>query len=194
MKGSTKTSAVRGIQGKCDEPYSSYDEEHFAQDNEEMCRLQRSGMKAVILCDVRSSYNVGASFRTCEGAGVDMLYLAGYTPHPIDRFGREVAEIKKTSLGASTMVPWTAADDIEALILKLQSQGVTVVAVEQTPHSISLYDFTVPDNVVYIFGNEITGVLPEVVELCDHAIEIPMAGRKESLNVSVTVGIVLFQK
>lgn len=150
--------------------------------------------KAVILSDVRSAHNVGSVFRTCEGAGVDMLYLAGYTPHPIDRFGREVGEIKKTSLGASTMVPWQAADDIEALILKLQSQGVTVVAVEQTPQSISLYEFTEPENVAYIFGNEITGVVPEVVALCDQSIEIPMHGRKESLNVSVTVGIVLFQK
>lgn len=151
-------------------------------------------MKAVILFNVRSAHNVGAVFRTCEGAGVDMLYLVGYTPHPIDRFGREVAEIKKTSLGASTMVPWQAADDIEALILKLQSQGVTIVAVEQTPQSVSLYDFSLPTNVAYIFGNEITGVPPEVVTLCDQTIEIPMKGRKESLNVSVTVGIVLFQK
>ncbi len=150
-------------------------------------------MKYVILADVRSSHNVGAIFRTCEGAGVDMLYLAGYTPHPIDRFGREVAEIKKTSLGASAMVPWAAADDIEALILKLQSQGVTVVAVEQTPQSISLYDFTELPSVAYIFGNEITGILPEVVALCDAIVEIPMAGRKESLNVSVTTGIILFQ-
>jgi tRNA G18 (ribose-2'-O)-methylase SpoU len=151
-------------------------------------------MKAVILLDVRSGHNVGAIFRTCEGAGVDMLYLAGYTPHPIDRFGREVAEIKKTSLGASTLVPWAAADDVEALILKLQSQGVTVVAVEQTPESISLFDFTEPPSVAYIFGNEITGVLSEVVAMCDAVVEIPMNGRKESLNVSTTTGIVLFQK
>jgi len=150
-------------------------------------------MKSVILCDVRSSYNVGATFRTCEGAGVDMLYLAGYTPHPIDRFGREVGEIKKTSLGASAMVPWAAASDIEALILKLQSQGVTVVAVEQAPKAVSLYEFTPPDAVAYIFGNEITGVPPHIIALCDQAIEIPMRGKKESLNVSVTVGIVLFQ-
>ena len=91
------------------------------------------------------------------------------------------------------MVPWAAADDIEALILKLQSQGVTVVAVEQTPQSISLYDFTELPSVAYIFGNEITGILPEVVALCDAIVEIPMAGRKESLNVSVTTGIILFQ-
>ena len=151
-------------------------------------------MKYVILSDVRSRHNVGAIFRTCEGAGVAMLYLAGYTPLPIDRFGREVGEIKKTSLGASVMVPWAAADDIELLILKLKSHGVTVVAVEQTPQSVSLYEFTEPNEVAYVFGNEITGVVPEVVALCDCAIEIPMYGRKESLNVSVTTGIVLFQK
>ncbi len=151
-------------------------------------------MKSVILLDVRSSYNVGAAFRTCEGAGVGMLYLAGYTPHPIDRFGREVGEIKKTSLGASAMVPWQAAANIEALILKLQAQGVTVVAVEQTPQSISLYDFMPPESVAYMFGNEITGIPPEVVALCDRVIQIPMCGKKESLNVSVTVGITLFQK
>ena len=150
-------------------------------------------MKSVILADIRSALNVGAIFRTCEGAGVSMLYLAGYTPHPIDRFGREVAEIKKTSLGASTLVPWTAADDIEALILKLQNSGVTVIAVEQTPQSVSLYDFTEPDHVAYIFGNEVTGVLPEIVSLCDAVVDIPMQGRKESLNVSVSVGITLFQ-
>jgi len=151
-------------------------------------------MKSVILLDVRSSYNVGATFRTCEGAGVGMIYLAGYTPHPIDRFGREVGEIKKTSLGASTLVPWTAADDIKLLIAKLKSQGVTVVAIEQAPTAVSLYDFSAPEEVAYIFGNEITGVPTEVIELCDAVVEIPMLGKKESLNVSVTVGITLFQK
>ena len=151
-------------------------------------------MKCVILADVRSRHNVGAIFRTCEGAGVDILYLAGYTPHPIDRFGREVGEIKKTSLGASTMVPWAAAEDIKLLIGKLKEQGMTVVAVEQTPQSVSLYEFTEPKEVAYVFGNEITGVVPEVVALCDCVVEIPMQGRKESLNVSVTTGIILFQK
>ena len=151
-------------------------------------------MKSVILLDVRSSYNVGATFRTCEGAGVDMLYLAGYTPHPIDRFGREVGEIKKTSLGASTLLPWTAASDVAALILKLQEQGITVVAIEQAPQAVSLYAFNPPENVAYVFGNEITGVSPEILALCDVVVEIPMHGKKESLNVSVTVGITLFQK
>lgn len=151
-------------------------------------------MKYVILLDIRSRHNVGAIFRTCEGAGVAMMFLAGYTPHPIDRFGREVAEIKKTSLGASDMVPWQAAADIEALILKLQNQGVTVVAVEQATDSVDLFDFTAPEQVAYILGNEITGVPEAVLSLCDKIVEIPMLGRKESFNVSVSAGIILFQK
>lgn len=150
-------------------------------------------MKYVILLDIRSRHNVGAIFRTCEGAGVTMLFLAGYTPHPIDRFGRVVAEIKKTSLGASDMVPWQAAADIATLILKLQNQGVTVVAVEQAADSVNLFDFTVPEHVAYILGNEITGVPEAVLSLCNKIVEIPMMGRKESFNVSVTAGIVLFQ-
>ncbi len=123
-----------------------------------------------------------------------MLYLAGYTPTPIDRFGRTVAEITKTSLGASAMVPWQAADDMSLLIAKLHAQGVTVVAVEQTEQSISLFDFVEPENVAYIMGNEIDGVTNETIALCDAVIEIPMHGRKESLNVATTTGIVLFQR
>lgn len=151
-------------------------------------------MRQVILYDVRSRHNVGAIFRTCEGAGVNKLWLVGYTPAPVDRFGRSVAEIKKTSLGASDMLPWQQADDIGLLISKLQEAGTMVVAVEQAAEAISLFQFSEPDNVAYIFGNEITGVLPKILALCDAVVDIPMKGHKESLNVSTTVGIVLFQK
>lgn len=151
-------------------------------------------MRQVILYDVRSRHNVGAIFRTCEGAGVNKLWLVGYTPAPVDRFGRSVAEIKKTSLGASDMLPWQQADDIGLLISKLQEAGTMVVAVEQAAEAVPLFQFSEPDDVAYIFGNEITGVLPEILALCDAVVDIPMKGRKESLNVSTTVGIVLFQK
>lgn len=148
----------------------------------------------MILDNVRSRHNVGAIFRTCDGAGVSKIYLTGYTPAPIDRFGRPVGEIVKTSLGASSMVPWEKVEDITEVITRLQSEGVTVVAVEQAPTAVSVFDFTIPDKVAYIMGNEITGVLPEILERCDAIIEIPMSGQKESLNVSVSTGIVLFQK
>lgn len=151
-------------------------------------------MRQVILYNVRSRHNVGAIFRTCEGAGVTKLWLVGYTPAPVDRFGREVAEIKKTSLGASEMVPWQQADDVFLLLEKLKEAGTTVVAIEQSLASTSLFTFVEPENVAYLFGNEITGVVPEIIAVCDTIVDIPMVGRKESLNVATTVGIVLFQK
>ena len=151
-------------------------------------------MKIVIIYNVRSSHNVGAIFRTCDGAGVARIYLTGYTPAPLDRFGRPVGEIVKTSLGASSMVPWEKVEDITEVIKKLRTAGVTIVAVEQATNSVSLFDFKIPKQVAYIMGNEITGVIPEVLALCDHIIEIPMSGQKESLNVSVSTGIVLFQR
>lgn len=151
-------------------------------------------VKYVILYNVRSSYNVGAIFRTCDAAGVEKIFLTGYTPAPIDRFGRPVAEIVKTSLGASAMVAWEKIDDIKVLIHKIQQEGFVVAAVEQSPKSVSIYDFSEPNNIAYIMGNEITGVIREVLDECDVVLEIPMHGQKESLNVSVSTGIILFQK
>ena len=149
----------------------------------------------IILDNIRSAHNVGSAFRTADGAGVEKMYLLGTTASPRDRFGREVAEIKKTSLGASEMVPWEHIDneDTESLLLRLKSEGFGLVAVEQTPISISLFDFTPSEKTCYIFGNEIDGVGQSILDKIDKAIEIPMKGQKESLNVSVTVGIVLFK-
>ena len=151
-------------------------------------------MRYVILHNIRSSHNVGAIFRSSDGAGVTKIFLTGYTPAPLDRFGRPVAEIVKTSLGASAMVSWERSEDIAPVLATLQESGVTVVAVEQAPQSVSLFDFVPPENVAYIFGNEITGITEDVLALVDRVVEIPMLGQKESLNVSVTAGIVLFQK
>lgn len=149
-------------------------------------------MQYVILHNIRSAHNVGAIFRTSEGAGVKKIFLTGYTPRPIDRFGRTVAEIEKTSLGASTLVPWEATDTVHESISRLQSEGVHVVAVELTPHSVSLYSFTPPPVVAYVFGNEVTGLVPDELDAADTVLEIPMRGQKESLNVATTAGVVLF--
>lgn len=146
----------------------------------------------IILDDIRSAHNVGAIFRTAEGAGVEKIYLCGYTPRPVDRFGRAVAEIQKTSLGASEMVDWDGVEDIKQLIKKLQADGVQVVAVELASDAVSLYEFSPAPLVAYIFGNEVTGITLEVLALCDATIQIPMRGQKESLNVATTVGIVAF--
>lgn len=149
-------------------------------------------MRYIILENIRSAHNVGAIFRTADGAGVQKVFLVGYTPTPIDRFGREQSEIKKTSLGASVELEWEHIDRSVDLIPKLQAEGFAVVAVEQNPDSVSLKDFVVPEKVAYIMGNEVTGVDPETIEQCDAVVDLPMLGMKESLNVSTTAGIVMY--
>ena len=148
----------------------------------------------VILDNIRSAHNVGSIFRTSDGAGVSRILLGGYTPAPIDRFGREQPEITKTSLGATKTVPWesVAAEALGAKIKELQTAGFTIVAVEQANDSVLLQDFSLQGKTCYIFGNEIEGVRSEILNLSDTILEIPMQGHKESLNVGVSVGIVLF--
>jgi tRNA G18 (ribose-2'-O)-methylase SpoU len=152
--------------------------------------------KQLFLDSIRSAHNVGAIFRTADGAGVERIYLGSYTPTPIDRFGRVQPEIAKTSLGAATTVPWehVPADEQVVQLRQLQAKGYTIVAVEQTPVSVSLYDFSVPERVVYVVGNEVTGVAPEILAVADVVLEIPMQGTKESLNVATATGIVLFAR
>lgn len=149
-------------------------------------------VKQLILHDIRSAYNVGAMFRTADGAGVSKIYLSGYTATPIDRFGRAQGEIQKTSLGASDIMPWEHVDSLIDLITRLQAAGTTVVAVEQADRSIPLRDLQTPAEVAYVMGNEIEGVPQEALELADVVVELPMCGEKESLNVSVAAGIVLY--
>ncbi|MEZ4103856.1 MAG: TrmH family RNA methyltransferase [Candidatus Paceibacterota bacterium] len=151
-------------------------------------------MKRVILPDIRSNYNVGAIFRSCDGAGVEKVYLVGHTPTPIDRFGRVVGEISKTALGAEQAVLWEKINDVVGLISKLKAEGFTVVAVEQADKSVLLHDFKVPEKVVYIFGSETAGLSEEILDEADVILELPMLGQKESLNVSVTAGIVLYHR
>lgn len=158
--------------------------------------------KIVILDNIRSAHNVGSVFRSSDGAGVERVYLVGPTPTPTDRFGRPQPEIVKTSLGASESMKWEhvgssgsrSVAEAVSLCQELQKEGYTVVAVEQSKDSISFYDFEVPEKVAYIFGAEVEGVQQELIEVADIVLEIPMNGIKESLNVSVTAGIVLFKK
>lgn len=147
----------------------------------------------VILVDVRSRHNVGSIFRTADGAGVSKIYLCGYTPAPVDRFGRVVDEIKKTSLGATESVTWEGECDALQVVKELQKEGVTIVAVEQHSRAIPYAEFVPKGDVAYIFGNERDGVSDELCEFADVVIELPMRGEKESLNVSVTAGIALYR-
>mgnify|MGYP000215114530 FL=1 len=151
-------------------------------------------MKYLILPDIRSAHNVGAMFRTADGAGVSKVFLAGYSPRPVDRFGRSQSEIEKTSLGANKTMDWEYVDNLPQLIVDLRQNGVTVVAVEQSSNSVSLANFTVPNKVAYILGNEVDGVSEHIQQLCDVIVELPMLGQKESLNVATTAGIVLYHQ
>ena len=149
-------------------------------------------MKYLILENIRSAYNVGSMYRTADGAGVDKIFLVGYTPAPIDRFGRPQSEIAKTSLGACDKIPWEQSSEMEEVITSLQSEGFTVAGVELTEESISLKDFSIPEKVAYIMGNEVTGVEKQTLELCDVVVYLPMLGSKESLNVATTASIVVY--
>ncbi len=146
----------------------------------------------VILHNIRSAHNVGSVFRSTDGAGVSKIYLTGYTPTPTDRFGREDEKILKTSLGATKSVPYEVCENVQKLIGDLKEKGVEIVSVEQTKNSIDYKTYTPTNDVAFLFGNEIDGVDVELTEMSDVTVEIPMSGKKESLNVSVCAGVILF--
>lgn len=148
----------------------------------------------IILDNIRSAYNVGAIFRTADGAGVKKIFLCGVTPTPIDRFGRVQKEIHKTALGAEEIVEWeyceVASDAMDTL--RREVLDIQVVSVEQKESSIPYTELHETGNIAFIFGNEIDGVSKEALKMSDTIVDIPMKGKKESLNVSVSVGVILF--
>lgn len=148
---------------------------------------------SLILHDIRSSENVGSMFRTADAAGVTKIYLTGYTPAPLDRFKRKNSKLAKAALGAEEVVPWKRAEDVEVLIEKLKKEGISVFAVEQDPRSVSYQEAHIPKQVALVMGNEVEGVSKNILDACNAILEIPMRGKKESLNVSVAAGIVLFR-
>lgn len=148
---------------------------------------------SLIIHDIRSAYNVGSIFRTADAAGVDCLYLTGFTPTPIDRFGRDRKDIQKSALGAEKTVHWEQKTRVIALIKKLKKEGFFVVAVEQASHARDYKTIKINHPIVFIFGNEVSGLSQKILNECDIIAEIPMSGKKESLNVSVAAGIALFR-
>ena len=141
----------------------------------------------LIVPNIRSAHNVGAIFRTADGAGVNKLYLTGYTarpPHP---------QLDKVSLGAEKWMPWEYHKQTGRLVKKLKNDGYHVVALEQTKKSVNIYAWQPKFPIALILGNEKTGVTKAILELCDEAVELPMRGRKNSLNVSVAAGIAMYE-
>jgi tRNA G18 (ribose-2'-O)-methylase SpoU len=145
------------------------------------------------LHNIRSTHNVGAIFRTADAAGVSKIYLCGITPAPIDRFGRARSDIAKAALGAEMTVKWESVKDIKKLIAKLKKAKWKIIAVEQSENSINYKKIKTSSKTLFIFGAEVEGIEKEILNMCDQIAEIPMKGRKESLNVSVAAGVILYQ-
>ena len=156
--------------------------------NPEQYRQRPESGVVLVLDNVRSAHNTGSAFRTADAFGVDKIYLGGICPVPPS------PELRKVALGAEEVVPFEHVQDVPALVRRLQADGYTVVAVEQTVHSVKLDKFTREPGRKYalVFGNEVEGVQQEVVDACDFSLEIPQQGTKHSLNVSVSVGVVLW--
>ena len=163
--------------------------------NSELNRLSVEGFKAakkspliVILDNVRSLNNVGSMFRSADAFRIQHIYLCGITATPPHK------DIQKTALGSTEAVDWSYAKDTLAVVEKLQSVNVKVMAIEQAENATMLQDFYPNNQSIYalVFGHEVKGVNQAVVNQCDGVIEIPQYGTKHSLNIAVSGGVVLW--
>ncbi len=146
----------------------------------------------LILHNIRSVENVGAMFRTADAAGIDKIYLTGYTPAPIDRFGRKRKDLAKSALGAEEFVSWEHKKTIAPLLAKLKKENYFIIGIEQDTKSVNYRKVKIKNKNVFIVGTEVTGIPKNILKKCDVIAEIPMHGKKESLNVSVALGVALF--
>lgn len=163
---------------------------------EELGRISVSEFKEVeklplciVLDNVRSLHNVGSAFRTADAFRMEKIFLTGITGTPPHR------EIHKTALGSTESVAWEYVEKTETIISQLKESGYKIIAVEQTTESVSLQDFKIQtaEKYAFVFGNEVDGVSEEAIALADGAIEIPQSGTKHSLNISVCLGIVMWE-
>jgi 23S rRNA (guanosine2251-2'-O)-methyltransferase len=136
---------------------------------------------------VRSLYNVGAFFRTGDGAGIEKLYLTGFTGFPPQNM------ISKTALGAEEMLPWEHYADAVPAIQKLRAAEYEIAAIETSVHAVDLFDWQPRFPVCLLFGHETDGLTPQAAALADTHVRIPMLGMKHSLNVATAGGIVIYE-
>ncbi len=143
----------------------------------------------VVLDNVRSQFNIGSVFRSSDAFAVERVILCGISATPPS------AEIHKSALGAELSMQWKHYDESKEAIAELKREGYTIVSVEQTENSVTLSEFTLKEGERYafVFGNEVHGVQQEVVDMSDLSVEVPQFGTKHSLNVSVCVGVVLWE-
>ncbi len=143
----------------------------------------------LVLENIRSAYNVGSVFRTCDAFLAEAIYITGYSARPPHK------EVKKTALGADETVSWKHFPNALNAIETLKSDGYRVLAVEQVENSVplQLLEWTPGTKIALVFGNEVTGVEQETISACDGCVEIPQLGMKHSLNIATAVGVVLWE-
>jgi tRNA G18 (ribose-2'-O)-methylase SpoU len=140
----------------------------------------------LVIPNIRSGHNVGAMFRTADGAGVGKIYICGYSPTPPH------PQVDKVSLGAEKSVPWEYAKQTSRLLKKLKKEGYNIVGLEQSKRSQNIFGFKPNFPLALVVGNEKTGLPKNWQVLCDELVDIPMRGKKNSLNVSVAGGITMY--
>ncbi len=141
----------------------------------------------LILDNIRSVHNVGAMFRTADAVRVKKTYLCGITAHP------PRTDLEKTALRTIEHVPWEYVSSTKLIVKKLKTEGIFIVALEQTDESKDYNKFKYNKPIAIVVGNEVEGIEDEVLKLCDDAIEIPMHGTANSLNVTTAVGVILYK-
>jgi 23S rRNA (guanosine2251-2'-O)-methyltransferase len=157
---------------------------------------QKNKQVVLIAHDIRSAHNVGAFFRTADGAGVEKIFLTGYTPVPASKkFMLTTAEkqIQKTALGAEKTMTWEKRETIDALLQELKNDGYKLYVLEQDEKSVAYDTYPEASKIALLVGNEVDGVPEVLIRQADAILEIPMRGNKNSLNVSVATGVVLYE-
>ncbi|MDI6717852.1 MAG: TrmH family RNA methyltransferase [Patescibacteria group bacterium] len=164
-----------------------------------------------VLHNIRSLHNVGSIFRTADAAGIEKIYLCGITPGPKDIYGRPQTQFTKVSLGAEDYLLWEKSKSALTVIKKLKKTGCKILAIEQSKNSVPYYSLKTYKSrrqsietpaeaselkslkTALVVGNEVKGLTKSILNEADEILEIPMFGKKESLNVAVAFGIVAFE-
>ena len=147
----------------------------------------------LIIHNIRSVTNVGAMFRTADAAAINKIYLTGYTPTPLDRFGRIRKDMAKSALGAEDYVKWEYKKSLPVILRSLRWENFYIIGLEQDKKSVDYKKIKLKNKNAFIVGTEVSGITKSILNRCDIIAEIPMKGKKESLNVSVALGIALFR-
>jgi len=142
---------------------------------------------SIACCDLRSAFNTGSIFRTADAALLEKVYLCGYTPFPPHR------KLERTSRGTHKTVPWEHRGSIAELITEKRNESYAIIAVETEEHALCYTDAIYSRPLMLVVGNEAHGLAQEVLDLADTTVRIPMQGHKNSLNVAVAAGIVVFE-